>query len=1000
MPIPGAGNVYSIPGGAPFAEALVEELWRRAGEDPVRLHRSLILVPHRRAVGTISEAFLRLGGGRAMLLPEIRAIGDVDEEELNVEPTVLPDTGSGDRYPPVISGLRRTLLLAQLVRAFLRESRTGPDMTVVTAEQAVNLSGDLCRFLDQMQTEGIAFAGLAGLVPEDHAEHWQQTLEFLRIVSEYWPQVLAGEGAVDPGDRRNRMLLDLALHWTSNPPDRPVTIAGSTGTVPATAELMRLVMALPLGAVVLPGLDRMLDADSWQAVGADPSHPQYTLYRLLGRLGLSRSDVVDWPVRLQSQVPAGRLNLLSEAMRPAVTTDRWRAIARDRISAADLAGFSIVTCKDLQAEAGVIALMLRQALETEGRTAALVTPDRSLARRVKAELRRWEIEIDDSAGQPLADTPELVFWRLTGLAVAEGLAPIHVLAALKHPLATGGTAPGQFRRMVRLLERTLYRGTRPAPGIDGLVGTLESSVDDRNASIYRSLAAWLKPLIEPVRAFERLLNGTDVALSDVLLAHNALVEALSQSPARDRPGSIWSGSTGVQAAGFLAELYTASRDWPAMDGRDYLPVIEALLRGLVFRPQHGTSRRLAILGPIEGRLQAYDRVILGGMNEASWPPLAPVDPWLSRPMRQELGLPASDVRIGQSAHDFVQSCSAPEVFITRSERVDGTPRVPARWLLRLEAVLRHLDLRDQVYGAASQWCGWQSTLNAPSPDHAPVAPPCPRPPLSARPRSISVTQVETWMRNPYAIYAYKILDLRSLDPLDMEPGAADRGTLMHAALEDYLRSIGPDADQQARRDTLLACGRKAFAKLLEHPAVRAFWWPRFCRVADWFVTEQDGRYRTVRRSHTEIAGSTDIVTAGGVTTLTAKADRIDEHVDGSLVIIDYKTGTVPGKAAVERGEKPQLLLEALILRDAGFDRVSPGECEEVAYWQIGGGDPPGKVTTIQDVPELVEATDRQLKRLIETFEDENTPYLCVPDPRFRPDFDDYAHLARIREWSS
>ena len=999
-------RIYSIPGDMSFADTLASGLWHRADHDPLRLSRGVVLVPHRRAVRVLADAFLRLGDGRAMLLPEIRAVGDVDEDEPFADPAVAFDAEMAADCPPAISELRRQLLLTRLVMRYLAETAT---VDTASPDQAARLASELARLLDQMQTEGVAFDRLESLVPDEHAGHWRQTLDFLSIVTEFWPLLLEEEGAVDPAVRRDRMLTDLADRWSLNPPDRPVTIAGSTGSVPATARLMEAVSALPEGAVVLPGLDQDLDEESWRAARDDSAHPQHALALLLNRLNVARERVAEWASETSPRPRFDRGFLLREAMRPAVTTDRWRGLSAEDFPADGLAGVSLIKCGTVQEEAGVIALAMRETLETAGKTCALITPDRALARRVKSELRRWGLEVDDSAGQPLADTPPFSFWRLTGAMVASGMAPVPMLAALKHPLAQGGLAPGGFRRRVRLLERAALRGPRPGPGIDGILTALGLLITEEGSGRHapvppeeaQRLVSWLEGLAPVFRHFEAALSNPGIGLQEILLIHNALAEALAAGEVASETSSIWSGEAGEQAASFLADLYSVARDWPEMNGGDYPALLDALLDGKVFRPRHGTHPRLAILGPLEGRLQSHDRVVLGGLNEGVWPPETTADPWLSRPMRSALGLPLPEVRIGQSAHDFVQACGAPEVIITRSERVGGTPTVPSRWLLRIQSVLDAVGASDALRqnDPDADWRGWQARLDA-AERTTRRGPPEPRPAVAVRPRSFSVTQIGTWQRHPYAIYARRILELRALDPLDGEPGAADRGNLIHDALDAYIRAGPPEGPDLALK-ALLNHGRQAFESVIDRPAVWAFWWPRFERIARWFIETEAMRAATILGSHSELRGEIALSGAAGSIKLTAIADRIDQRTSGEWTIIDYKTGMVPRRAEVDSGLAPQLPLEALILRKGGFAGLPTGESESLDYWRLTGGEPAGEMRSHdQDVGALIDQAEAGLRGLIDAFDRPETPYLAVPDPDLAPKFDDYAHLARIKEWSS
>ncbi|MBM85656.1 MAG: double-strand break repair protein AddB [Rhodospirillaceae bacterium] len=1009
-------RIYNICAGLPFADVLAAGLWAQAGQDPLRLMRGIVLVPHRRAVRVIADAFLRLGEGRAMLLPEIRAIGDVEDDEPFVTNDLAVDHAMVDDCPPAIPDLRRQLLLTRLVMRYLERASDDRPGGRSAPGQAAGLAAELARLLDQMQTEGVGFECLEALVPEVYAEHWRTTLEFLSVVTDSWSQILRDEGAVDLVERRNRMLDGLAKRWTCKSPSRPVTIAGSTGSVPATAELMRVVARITNGAVVLPGLDTEVDEATWSLIESDTTHPQHALAILLRTMSVPRSCVMNWGGQRLTKRRECRFRLLNEAMRPASATARWskleRALFDPGCGEGPTDGMTLIECDDPQEEAGVIALLLREALEKETGTAALVTPDRALARRVKSELRRWGVEIDDSGGQPLGDTPAFTFWRLVGNMMTEGLAPVPLLAALKHPLATGGLEAGVFRRNVRQLELLVLRGPRPAPGITGLLSALrqagrvwksESREDDVFGPNFDGLITWLERLAPALRDFERAIASDAVSFSELLLVHNRLVELLGAAPDDGlRVFDVWSGEAGERAADFLADLFSVAHDWPKMSGRDYMTLFDSLLLGQVFRPSHGLHPRLAILGPLEARLHLHDRVVLGGLNEGTRPPEPATDPWLSRPMRAKIGLSLPEARIGQSSHDFIQACGASQIFLTRSRRVDGAPTVPSRWLLRINSVLGAIDmdgvLNDGGLGSAAVWRGWRAQLDA-TEGMARLGPPAPRPALKARPRSFSVTQIGTWLRNPYAIYAQHILNLRSLDPIDAEPGVADLGKFVHAALDAFLRD-GPVVKRKEAIALLLEHGRRVFADALDRPGVWAFWWPRFERIATWFVDTELARATIVAGVHSEIKGEIMVKAPGGPVRLRAIADRVDQTRDGEWTIIDYKTGLVPTRIDIERGLAPQLPLEALVLREGGFSGLPAGRCSVLDYWRLTGGAPAGSRRPYDgDVDTLVTNAEANLLNLLAVFDDPATPYLAVPNPELSPAYNDYEHLARVKEWS-
>lgn len=970
-------GVYAVPQGAAFADALAMGVAGACGDDPLAFASVTILLPNRRAIRAVADAFLRRRDGRPMLLPTMRPVGDIDEDD----PELLADDGAGmaaeAELPPPIAAPRRLALLARMILK-LPEAHASTD-------QALALAGELARLLDQAHTERCEFARLAALAPAEYARHWQVTLEFLRIVTESWPKVLEEEGAIDPAKRRDLLLQRLAARWRADPPQGRVLIAGSTGSVKATADLMQVVAQLPAGAVILPGFDRAAIAADGDAIRADPAHPQHAMALLLRKLDMAPEDVRDWPEGIAPPRPA-RAALLSAAMRPAEASDAWRGLPPATDAAID--GVWRVDCPSPREEAAAIALMLRETLETPGRTAALVTPDRALARRVAVELKRWGVEIDDSAGIDLLETPPGVFLRLVAHMMAERAAPVPLLACFKHPLAQGGLTRDEFRGLTRRLELKTLRGPRPSPDLGGILRALSDTGDD-------TLAAWVKDIDRRAQPLAVLLDADRASLAALIRAHWNFAAWLATGP--DGVSALRLGGAGEALARALDELVSAVADFPPIRGGEYPAVFAHLLAGRVVRPQRGQHPRLAIWGPLEARLQQADRVVLGGLNEGTWPAEPADDPWMSRPMRRDLGLPALERRIGLAAHDFAEGFLAPEVILTRATRVEGTPTVPSRWLLRLETVLRAGDKERAL--PSGPWLGWQQALDHPE-RVTPAARPAPCPPVAVRPRRLSVTRIETWMRDPYAIYAEFVLGLKALPELDADPGAAERGQIIHEVLEEFVRAF-PRALPEDALARLLAIGRRAFASVSSlGPGIEAFWWPRFERVAHWFVERERERRPVIAESQVERRGRLQIDAPAGPFLLTAKADRIDREKSGGLIVIDYKTGQPPGKTDIELGFAPQLPLEAAIAAAGGFDGIGAAPVARLEVWRLTGGAVAGQIKAIDGDPTLLARNAlKGLQRLVRRYDDPRTPYESVPRAAFAPRFSDYAHLARVQEWT-
>jgi ATP-dependent helicase/nuclease subunit B len=998
-------SVFTIPSHVPFVDALAAGVAssHASADDPLALARVLILLPTRRACRALQDAFLRHSGGRALLLPRMVPIGDVDEDALQFDSLALQSADTWREIPPAIGDMRRRLLLARLVQESADQTGDGQ----LPIDQAVQLAGELSNLLDQVQTERLGFERLTGLVPEDYAVHWQLTLQFLEVLTGAWPQRLAAEGVIDAAERRNLLLAARAANWQRNPPPTPVIAAGSTGSIPATADLLAVVARLPAGAVIVPGLDRDLDGAVWDLV--EPSHPQFGLRQLLAHLGVSREEVGDWPgVPPADARQRARANLIGAALRPAPATDNWANLGH--VDAAALSGLTRIDCAGADEEAGAVALIMREVLadRESGRTAALVTPDRGLARRVAGALARWNVVVDDSGGVPLAETPPAVFFRLIVEMIGAAAAPFPLLSALKHPLAAGGMAPGTFRGLVRAVEIACLRGPRQAPGLAALAAAVRRAAEDGEPEL-AAAADLLDALVVSAEPFAEMLAGPARPVGDIVDAHTRFAEALAASDTLPGAERLWGGDAGESLAAYVTELADAGHLLGPVPAARYTALLEALFAGRTVRPRYGSHPRLAILGPLEARLQRYDVMILGGLNEGTWPPVVAADPWMSRPMRADFGLPQPERRTGLSAHDFTQALGAGEVYLTRSLRIDGSPTVPARWLTRLEFAAQALGLAPEEMAArGDKWLAWHRDLAVLPPEGVEIPAPAdrgrprPTPRVDARPRKLSVTEIETWMRDPYAIYARHILKLRALPPLDQAPDAADYGSRIHRVLDRFLGQCPPGPLPDDALAQLVATGAEMLAPVRALPAVWTFWWPRFQRIAAWFIETETARRAGVAGTYTEVAGKLELTSPQGAFELTARADRVDRLSDGRLAIIDFKTGAVPRAAEVVAGFAPQLPLEAAIAAAGGFENVPLGPVADLEYWRLSGGRVVGAVSPVGgDNPgELAARARAGLVHLIETFDDPATPYESRPRANWAPRYSDYEHLARVKEWSA
>ena len=972
-------GVYTIPSGTPFLAALGKGIMDMSTDNHIPLTDFRVLLSHRRACRELQNIFLNLSDGKPLLLPQIRPIGEIEEDELSLSMDGDLATQLID-IPPAIPPMRRQFLLMHLVRK-VEEARTGQH---ISPDHALRLARALAEFMDQIILEGLSYDALDKIVPEEFAEHWKITVDFLKILSEEWPKILEAHSFIEAAERRNRLLRLQAKYWRTAQPEYPIIAAGSTGTMKATSELMDIIQSLPSGMVVLPGLDLDMDAQSWAEI--TPTHPQNTMKELLGELNITRADIQEWQPEHANPVHSMRQFLAREIMRPAATAEAWQNI-KDRIddrTAFETALSSIrrIECETLDEEAKIIALKLRHISEIEGRTAALVTPDRTLARQVQQICKRWNLELDDTAGSPLLHSAIGRFIILSLDVLKENFRPSVLLALLKHPLCGLGLFSAELDEAISLLERPkILRG--PAPK------------DVMNVIQDNPIAAFFAQHHDLITALQ---TSHATNSHGFILKHLEFMELLAATAHKSGEERLWTGADGEAAALFFSRLLQETSTLQEVTLTEYSDIIATLLGDLIVRPKYGMHPRLMILGQIEARLVQSDVMILGGLNEGTWPPDPGNDPWMSRPMRKAFGLPDPDRAIGLSAHDFVQAFSAQEVLLTRSKRVDGSPTVPARWLERFDTVLSAAGYHA-AYINDPILPHWAHILDQSEDGFSPAPRPKPCPPVDSRPTQLPVTAIEKWMRDPYSIYARYILGLRPLEPVEQDADAALKGSWLHDILS-WLIETYPSNFPENIMEIIVQHVEDDPHK----PAAINLWYPRFIRMMEWMIGHERTWRKTARPLLLEQEGRMQI---DGLT-LTAKADRIDLlHANSKLAVIDYKTGSVPKKKEIMLGLAPQLPLEALILQNNGFASVQDKHVEILSFWKLSGASEAGSTTDVEgkDMPpiaELCEQAYEGLSNLIAMYKNPATPYISLPDPDIAPPdaWQDYAQLARVSEWAA
>jgi ATP-dependent helicase/nuclease subunit B len=980
-------KIWSIAAHRGFADALVAGLVPRYAEPRFGLARMTLLLPSRRTVRTITEAFVRASGA-GLLLPRMAVIGDLDLDE--TLGALLDPIGAGADIPPASDPTTRWLRLAEMLRA-------EPDYAAASTPALLRLARNIARSMDRLAVEGVPSGELLSdrvrdLFP-DLAGHWQENTRLFATLQRKWQFELDQRGEIDPPERRNRLLDHAARRWREAPPPHPVLAAGVTSASPAVARLLGVVAGLPKGGVVLPDLDLALDAEVWGALGVagapeilgDPplaqgdavSHPQYHLKLLLNRMGVQRGEVKSWHRSGASAAPPDRSRAISSLFLPPEASAAWIDLPPERRR---LAGVRMMDCADAQEEAQAIALLVRQALEDPEKRIAVVTPDRNLAARVAAQLGRWNIAADDSAGRPLSQTPAGRLFLALADCLGERFAPVPLLAVLGHPLVAAGEARAAWLEQVRSLDLAL-RGPRPAPGLDGIAKAIARArkPDPTLAKWWPQTAVLLASLDEP---------GGLQPLAELLGTLAQTAETLADV-------AVWAQADGRALGAFVEDLREAAlAAGTQIDPRDASALLREAMDEVAVRPPWGGHPRVAIYGLLEARMSRADLVICGGLVEGTWPANPAPDPLLAPPLLRALGVPGVDFRIGLSAHDLAAALGAPEVVLSHAARDAAGPTIPSRFLLRIRAMLGPTLLKSSREEVAVRLAraidrGDEAT---------PYARPKPMPSAMQRRVSISATALDRLRGDPYQFYASSILGLQSLDQLDAEPSAAWKGTAVHTILEQW-HDVGGDLGE---------LGARMLGEMSAHPFTKATWQPRLVRALEWVASETarlagEGRTPVLWEKFGSI--KVDGIKIHG------KADRIDRIEGRRLAIIDYKTGAPPTNAQVENGFNLQLGLLGLIAARGGFDGLA-GLPERFEYWSLGRSDKSdtgfgfwaepikeGQRRTGLPRAEFLSQTEVFLRQALAAWILGSEPFTARLNPDL-PSYGDYDQLMRLDEWQA
>lgn len=1045
-------NVFTIPPGTPFLKVLAQSIcdgrlidgFGHDPADPLSLASATIYLPTRRAARVLRSEFVDLLGGRSAILPVIRPLGEVDDDAGYFD--AEPDNDL-DRLPPV-SSLTRLIELARLVLAWrnqlpqhlLSVHDDSPLVAPASPADAIWLARSLIELIDAVETEETGWEGVEKFKEADRALWWELSGAFIKVASEFWPARLEELNRSSPALHRNLAIRAEANRIRRDGVKGPVIVAGSTGSIPATADLIAAIHGLEKGAVVLPGLDRTMGPSDWLLAGAvqmdstrnpDPasrSHPQYGLFHLLSKLKIDREQVI--PLGTSEPAIEARLDAVSTAFLPS-QSDVHHHDFREKQGATLIEAFADVTLVEAaneREEALAIAIALKLALDRGGPNAqaALITTDRTLARRVSSELLRFGIEADDSSGTPLSSSQHGSLLVLTLECVMRPGDPVALASLIKHPLVRVRRPRETLDSVTHALELMALRGGTAPINIAALSATVTEAVralaeNERFPKQWQArirttecqaavleLARDLEQAVEPLARMLVRDGATGLRAEFPLGSWAEATGRVLEELCKDERGSLislWSGDAGDALAGLLKDVIE-TQDTLAATGPQWADITTALLAGVGIKPKSLSHPSVFIWGTLEARLQRVDTLVLGGLNEGTWPGATANNPFLSRAMKTEIGLEPPERRIGQSAHDFVEGLGTRKLLLTRALRQGGAPSVASRFLQRLLAVTGR-DIADAMRVRGAGYLGYVALIDD-TPEAARQAfasRPAPTPDADRQPRRYSFSEVTKLRRDPYAVYARHVLKLDPLDPFNEDPGVLDRGNIYHAIVQRFIES-GIEPHGGAAESHIIEIVHQVFEEWTLPAHVDAVWRSRAVEMAKRFLEWEAGRRPLIARSMVEQSAYLQVTEAMAVS---GRADRIDIRTDGRADIIDYKTGASPSAKVARTLLDPQLALEAAVLKGGGFRELKPHETQDLQYVRLRPGsrfsvdtvnNEGGRGDNTRSAMELAEESMSQLIRLTEALKDKKAGFKSRVAPFKDGDHGgEYDHLARVAEWS-
>ena len=949
-------KVFNIQASKPFLETLIYGIKTRFGSNPILLSSIKIFLPTKRACKNFDEIFLETNNYKPTFIPKTYPIGDLDANEIMAS-SFANNADKNNDFNQSISEYEERIIFANLINLKFKNENCNIIHNLETANDLIKIYNECIK--DEINLDKILELNLTELTIK-----LSEIKKMLSILAKDYPDYLTKIGKTSPEHNKIDLINRLRILWENNPTSEIIIFAGSTGSVPATRKLIKTVTDLPNGYVVLPSVDHLLDDHSWNKI--DYNHPQFMLKQLIDFMGIERKSINEWDQKI---VYESNSAFISNFMLPEAVTYKWHSLVKNL----SLNNFKILPCETLATEAEIISLMIRESLEKKINKMIVVTNNNNLKTMIIANLKRWEIKIKDPDGNKISETDLGKVFILAAKMIESDFSAIDTLAFLKQETLFE-------KNLVVEFEKVVFRGLKLKPGIIPILIKIEHFPD---------LKEFLHNILKKSENLIKLCSKK-AEFKEFLKTHIELIENLSNDKL-----SLYNNHIGESTHLYLSELFKISDTIGRVTFSEYLYIFEDFLSKQKISTEETSYSGVEILNSIDARLVKADLIILAGLNNGIWPSKTQVNQWINKSIRNFLGMHPEEYLASKSAHDFYKLCHMSNVIITYSSYINQEPAYPSKWIIRLETLAEYLGLKANLI-TNEPWNEIVKSIDQKEPKQLPKIP-APTPKLELRPRKLSVTKIETLIRNPYIIYTSEILKLKPLDSIEKEPNSADFGTIVHLVLESYSKS---SKHLKASRELLLSIAESTIKKY-QGFYIYPFWLAKLNKICNSFF-EYYNLVQTNNNIFSEVSGKLAFESPGGSFILTSKADCILIDTSNNIQILDYKTGSIPSLHECKELTAPQLPLEGIIAHHGGFDCQIQGvnyNLKALTYLLLKANNDDIETQNLCEIlnDDFINLSKQYLHNLIAKYDLENTGYELILNNKTITKYQDYQHFCRVKE---